>query len=263
MIAGERGTADRGDHLQLVWSRLYACGIVPVSAIGPAEGEWMLTRVVAMHRRADLDAEAFRRHWLTVHGPLMAQVPNVHYVQNHVIYQERGAKRADPPNDIDGFAQVSFPTEDAMREAAKHPASADAGRDLPNFVGRQTRMICEVDAALPPPQPGSASKRISLLQVKPDIPAAEFRRFCSRELATMVRALPGVVACRQSFVVGMLPLNDPRIVASGMDAAAMIETWHASGTPVDADFAARQLQRGAAFLSAVSDYLVEEIQIAP
>ena len=45
----------------------------------------MFTRLVAMKRRPDLSSAEFRRHWREVYGPLMAQVPGVHYQQNHVV----------------------------------------------------------------------------------------------------------------------------------------------------------------------------------
>jgi len=50
----------------------------------------MLKRFVLNCRKPDLDAEAFRRHWRDVHGPLLTSLPDyrrfvTRYDQNHVL----------------------------------------------------------------------------------------------------------------------------------------------------------------------------------
>ena len=197
----------------------------------------------------------------------MAQVPGVHYVQNHVVDTAQRVSHMRGKVEVDGFAQVSFASEEAMRDAGKLPTSAAAGQDLPNFVGALTRMVCEVNSVLPAPPAGTAVKRVSLLYAKPGMTAERFRHYWVKEHAAMIAAFPGILGCRQNIVTGRLPLTDPRFANADVEATGVLEMWYASTEAMNAGFASAQGQRtvkhGAEFLSAVTTYLVEEIQIAP
>ena len=227
----------------------------------------MFERLVAMKRRADLSLSEFRHHWLTVHGPLMAEVPGVRYVQNHIVDATQSSNHARGKVEVDGFAQWGFVSEDAMREAGKHPSLAAAGKDLPNFVGAMTRMPCEVNSVVAAPLAGTAVKRMSLLYAKPTMTADRFRQCLVDEHAAMVAQFPGILGYRQNIVTGKLPLTDPRLAEAGVDAAGVVEMWFASADALNAGFASGQGQKtmkhGAEFLSAVTSYLVEEVQLAP
>lgn len=80
----------------------------------------MFTRLVAMKRRPDLSPAEFRRHWREAHGPLMTQVPGVHYQQNHVVGTKQTTNHARGTVEVDGFAQWGFASDEALREAANH-----------------------------------------------------------------------------------------------------------------------------------------------
>jgi hypothetical protein len=68
----------------------------------------------------------------------MALVPGVHYQQNHVVGTKQTTNHALGTVEVDGFAQWGFASDEALREAANHPALAAAGKDLANFVGALT-----------------------------------------------------------------------------------------------------------------------------
>jgi uncharacterized protein (TIGR02118 family) len=74
----------------------------------------MLKAIWTGRRHPDMTIEAFRDHWLHIHGPLAARVPGVRrYVQNHPIL-EAGAYEAATH---DGWAEVWFDDLDAVRTA--------------------------------------------------------------------------------------------------------------------------------------------------
>ena len=59
------------------------------------------------YRRADMDAQEFRRYWRDIHGPIAAKIPGLRkYVQNHATVAPDGIT---PP--CDGVAEMWF--EDA------------------------------------------------------------------------------------------------------------------------------------------------------
>ena len=62
-------------------------------------------RLVAMRRREGLNGEAFQRHWRDVHGPLMAAIPGITYLQNHVAEGPAAAW------EVDGFAWIDLPPQ--------------------------------------------------------------------------------------------------------------------------------------------------------
>ena len=227
----------------------------------------MFTRLVAMKRRPDLSADEFRRHWKMVHGPLMAQVPGVHYQQNHVIDTRQTTNHARGSIEVDGFAQWGFASDSAMREAAGHPALVAAGKDLPNFVGSLTRMTCEVKSVLPEPTTSAALKRMSVLQAKPGMTAERFRHYWVDEHAAMIAVYPGLLGCRQNIVTGRLAVSDPRVADAGIETAGILEMWYASIDAMEKSLASVQAQKamehGGKFLSSVTTYVVEECRIAP
>ena len=85
-----------------------------------------------VHRRADLDVEAFQRYWREVHGPLASEISVIlRYVQSHC---RRGgyANGRQPP--CDGVAITWFESTAAMRESARSDAYARTRADEANFI---------------------------------------------------------------------------------------------------------------------------------
>jgi uncharacterized protein (TIGR02118 family) len=90
-----------------------------------------MTKVIfVLHRRPDMDRDAFRRYWRDVHGPIAARMPGLRrYVQNYAV---PGATSGDPP--CDGIAELWFDSEEAMRAAFASPEGAATMADVPNFL---------------------------------------------------------------------------------------------------------------------------------
>lgn len=95
----------------------------------------MFKVVFLVHKRPDLDSEAFRRHWRETQGTLGARIPGTRkYVQNHTV-ASLGAGAAA----YDGFAEIWFDSREAFEQAMATPEAQAAIVDLPNFLDT-TRM---------------------------------------------------------------------------------------------------------------------------
>ena len=110
----------------------------------------MITAISLMRRRADISLEAFRHHWLRVHGPLVCGFPGLRdYVQWHVI-------NAPPTNAaarrlrIDGFPILWFDDDAARARAHDSPEMAACNLDSRGFVGAVSRVIAEPRILMPP-----------------------------------------------------------------------------------------------------------------
>ena len=99
-----------------------------------------MTKVlVALHKRADMSRDDFRRHWRSVHGPIALAMPGLRkYVQNHAIAD--GAP-------FDGLAEMWFDDAAAMQKALTSEAAQRAAADSANFLER-TQLIMVEEAAL-------------------------------------------------------------------------------------------------------------------
>ncbi len=104
----------------------------------------MLKVVFFVHKRPDLDAEEFRRHWRETQGLLGAKIPGTRkYVQNHTIATPDGGTPA-----YDGFAEVWFDNQEVFEQGMATPEAQAAIADLPNFLDTermQSLLVDEVD----------------------------------------------------------------------------------------------------------------------
>jgi hypothetical protein len=74
-----------------------------------------------------------------VHGPLVAQLPAIgRYVQNHVLDEFSVAASGLGSYDIDGFVELYFADDPAMRGAFSGPGAQPIWTDEPNFLGHST-----------------------------------------------------------------------------------------------------------------------------
>jgi uncharacterized protein (TIGR02118 family) len=89
-------------------------------------------RVAFLTRKPGLPVEAFQRHWLEVHGPIVAALPGLRrYVQSHT---RRSAYNAGRVPVYDGVALTWFDSTDAIRGAAAAPEYARVLADARNFL---------------------------------------------------------------------------------------------------------------------------------
>jgi len=93
--------------------------------------------VYCLRRRPDITPEAFRRHWLEVHGPLVRTHQRVlrivRYIQVHTeasaltekLREFRGS--AEP---YDGVAEIWYESREALETLGRDPAARAASRLL-------------------------------------------------------------------------------------------------------------------------------------
>lgn len=97
----------------------------------------MIKLTYCIRRRADVAPEAFRRHWLERHGPLVrrhaAALRAVRYVQSHTLDTGlnealRGSRGAAPA--FDGITEVWWASREELEAALASPEGREAARAL-------------------------------------------------------------------------------------------------------------------------------------
>lgn len=90
--------------------------------------------VAFLTSKPGLAVEAFHRHWLEAHGPIVAALPGLRrYVQSHT---RRSAYEAGRVPAYDGVVLTWFDSTDAVRAAAAAPEYARVLADAGNFLVR-------------------------------------------------------------------------------------------------------------------------------
>jgi uncharacterized protein (TIGR02118 family) len=89
----------------------------------------VIKRISILVRKDGIDHDAFTHHWHGVHGPLVAQLPDVmRYTQNHVV-ELLPDPDGRPAYDIDGIVELYFVDDAARQRAFAVPAAAQIWRD--------------------------------------------------------------------------------------------------------------------------------------
>jgi len=89
----------------------------------------MIKLVYCVKRRADVAPEAFRKHWLENHGPLVRSVAEatraLKYVQSHTVQDEAINEAARAPRGAgapyDGITEIWWADADTLLEGAESP----------------------------------------------------------------------------------------------------------------------------------------------
>lgn len=115
-------------------------GVVP-EAVRAYHGGWeeprMVKLVYCIHRRSDVEVEAFRKYWRENHAPKVARVAEAlharRYVQSHTVDSDlnaalRDSRGASPP--YDGITEIWWDSEEVLEEAMRTDEGAEAGRLL-------------------------------------------------------------------------------------------------------------------------------------
>ena len=99
----------------------------------------MIKRTSILVRRPQDDRAAFTAHWSGTHGNLVAQLPDIaRYTQNHVMEDFPLNLEGVAGYDIDGFVELYFATEHAMRTAFTGERVKPIWDDEPNFLEHST-----------------------------------------------------------------------------------------------------------------------------
>ncbi|AMD47150.1 EthD family reductase [Bordetella holmesii] len=86
-------------------------------------------RIGLLKRRPDMTMEAFHAHWLNVHAALCVKLPGLERYAVNLIVQD-----AEDPLGFDGFSELWFKDEAALKAAFDSPEGKTLLADLPNFM---------------------------------------------------------------------------------------------------------------------------------
>jgi len=141
-------------------------------------------------RKPGLDDDEFHRYWRDVHGPIVAQIPQLRrYLQSHVL------PGSTFNSQYDGAAEAWVDDIETLAELRNEPAYLDGAlADEPNFIDMSrvewltTRDRVIVDG----PQKPMMVKTISLLRRKQGLSVEAFRAHWRDVHGPIAQALPGI-----------------------------------------------------------------------
>ena len=89
----------------------------------------MFTLALLLYRKPGTSTQEYQTYWHDVHGPIAAKIPGLKgYVQLH------GQPDAEGNLPVDGIAQLTFDSEDAMKAGFASPEGKAALDDVANFA---------------------------------------------------------------------------------------------------------------------------------
>lgn len=228
----------------------------------------MQLRMGLLNRPEGWSAERFRAHWRDHHGPLAARLPGLQsYVQNHVTDSvQRGIAFRRGPEQLDGISQLAFGDAQAMTAALASEVGPALAADEQAFIGRLRILTLEPHVVKPPPPPGTALKRMSLLRRRPDVSPERFAREWRDVHGPLAGNMPGVLGYRQNLVTGRQSPKGVDVPYEALPIDGVVELWFADPATLDAAFASPQGQRtmahAASFILEITSFLVEPVTIA-
>ncbi len=90
----------------------------------------MIKAVFLIHKRPDMNDEAFRRYWRETHGPIAAKIPGLRkYVQCPASAEPDGTAPV-----YDGFAEMWFDSRESFDQGFASPEGKAALDDAGNFI---------------------------------------------------------------------------------------------------------------------------------
>jgi uncharacterized protein (TIGR02118 family) len=178
----------------------------------------MIAALSLMQRRADIDAERFRRHWLDPHGVMTAGLPGVRrYFQSHCIDSPATNALARTLG-VDGFAELWFDSIEDRRLAYSSPRMAECNIDSEQFIGAVTRLVTEPAViAVPPPEPHGA--KAVLVGVGDRDPAWAGR------MQSHITAHPGIICYVCHTVLEQMAAPNSRVPELKIPVAGIAEIW--------------------------------------
>ena len=178
----------------------------------------MIKVLELIKKRPDLELEAFRSHWLEVHGPIVAQIPGiVRYTQSHPLL---GGYRKGPLA-FDGVAEIWVEDKDTLRGFAELESFAAAKSDEPNFidVANLIEIVADEHVIVDNPEPSGGIKNIAFMQFRPELAPTEAFGYWRSEHGPVAASIPGLVRYVQSHVRAGAFLNGRRPSIEGVAVA--------------------------------------------
>ena len=197
----------------------------------------MIKLVCFLHRRPDVDRQAFHQHWRDIHGPLIAGLPELtrhvaRYEQNPRLEEDYARDDARHP-EFDGVTIMWFESIAAYEAYAAEPLYASRiAPDEESFLDRERltvfltheaeRKIGEFDS-----EARAQIKLLALLRRRLDWSEADFHAHWSGPHADLFREDPGlrkwILAYQQNHRLEEDPRDGPDDRWDGL-----AEQWYAS-----------------------------------
>ena len=121
----------------------------------------MIKMIGTAYKRDDFTTEEFFRYWRDVHAPITAKAPGIRgYVVSEVISKFHGEQEG-----VDGFVELWWDDEEALKRAMDSPEEAAAWEDVANYAKTTgTFWVVKEHVYIPPPiiGPGSLSRQVWL-----------------------------------------------------------------------------------------------------
>lgn len=104
----------------------------------------MIKRISILTRKPEFTPEAFRKHWLEIHGPLAQKVPGIlRYVQNHITEAVHHPDLPPSTQKIDGIVEMHFEDRAAMDTALSSPEAKAMFNDGTLFIETVTSFVVD------------------------------------------------------------------------------------------------------------------------
>ena len=169
----------------------------------------MIKVVEVVNRLAGLDVEAFQRHWLDTHGPIVAGLPGLRrYVQSHT--RLGGYRRGEVP--FDGIAELWFDDKAALAATASTPEFAAAKEDEPNFidVDRLVELVVDDVVVKDGPVLDGGIKNVEFVHLSPGLGPEEAHRYWRDVHGPIAASIPTMSRYVQSHTrMGAYDRPDP------------------------------------------------------
>jgi len=229
----------------------------------------MIVRMGLLNKKPDWTQEDFRRYWTETHGPIAARLPGLRsYLQHHVVdTAQRGITYKRGPEHVDGFSELVFDDDAAMRAALASEVAPSLAEDEARFLGG-LRIIAVDRREVIAPDPGrKLLKRMSFLRRRPDVDAATFDHEWCIEHARLVKLMPGVHGYRQNLVIERQVVKGTSCGYDEMPIDGVVELWFSDTASLNAAFASpegmRTMAHAQTFIDEITTFLVETRVVLP
>jgi uncharacterized protein (TIGR02118 family) len=184
------------------------------------------------------------------------------YHQHHVVDSvQRGISFKRGPEQLDGFSELVFESEEAMRAAFASDVAPSLVEDEARFLGRLRLLALDQREVIAPPAGQPLIKRMSLLRRRPDVDEATFEREWRVEHARLVKLTPGVRGYRQNLVIGREAVKGTPCGYDELPIDGVVELWFSSTDELNQAFASPQgvtlMNHATVFIDEITTFMVE------
>jgi uncharacterized protein (TIGR02118 family) len=190
----------------------------------------MIIRTGLIKNRDDVPEDAFRRHWLNIHGPLALRVPGLRaYTQNHIV-ERHAATGSAALHRIDGLSQLWFDDIPAMVHAMASTEQQACVNDIRGFLSHVTIVVQQPGEIFNFGEPAAESIKLMLVLMGDLILSERYGDSLGQFLRKFA---PGGVRFRVNKVIDRNHVVDPSIPRGHQVIAAISEIWFSKTEDLD------------------------------